>query len=343
MSAWPEIRLNACRVVYNDGNHNAFTDLCRFRDHYYLTFRSCPDGHMVFPTSRILILRSRDGGEWQPVHAFGVAGRDVRDPHFLIFRERLWVYSGTWRYHPERPDYRDVNEHLGYAVWSDDGVHWQGPRLLEGTYGHYVWRAAAWDGRAYLCARRRRDFASSDGAEEPGAAMQAALLGSDDGLIWHFVGWFQEMYGDETAFLFEPDGAILAIARGPRTRPVATLCRSRPPYQQWQRTPLERNVGGPLLARWGQCYLVGGRKTVDPSAPRTTLYWLADDRLVEALELPSGGDNSYPGFVALDETRGLLSYYSSHEGSGSSLAPSAIYLAELSLGGDERARDCEAR
>ncbi|HIM55864.1 MAG TPA: hypothetical protein EYM39_04085 [Candidatus Latescibacteria bacterium] len=45
----------------------------------------------------------------------------------------------------------------------------------------------------------------------------------------------------------------------------------------------------------------------------------------DVAELPSGGDNSYPGFIALDGTRGLLSYYSSHEGSAS------IYLAELRL------------
>ena len=44
-----------------------------------------------------------------------------------------------------------------------------------------------------------------------------------------------------------------------------------------------------------------------------------------AAELPSGGDCSYPGFVALDESRGLLSYYSSHDGSTS------IYLAEIVL------------
>ena len=90
-----------------------------------------------------------------------------------------------------------------------------------------------------------------------------------------------------------------------------------------------------MLARWGQDYLVGGRKTIDPDHPRTALYWLVDNQLVEAAELPSGGDNSYPGFVELGtisgRRRGLLSYYSSHEGSGTLLAPSAIYLAELSL------------
>jgi hypothetical protein len=71
---------------------------------------------------------------------------------------------------------------------------------------------------------------------------------------------------------------------------------------------------------------------IDPKKPRTTLYWLTNDQLEEITELPSGGDNSYPGFVPLSDTRGLLSFYSSHEGSGSGLPPSAIYLAELRLG-----------
>jgi hypothetical protein len=97
------------------------------------------------------------------------------------------------------------------------------------------------------------------------------------------------------------------------------------------RVNLDRNVGGPLLARWNDRYLVGGRNSIDPTNPTTALYWLVDDHLEEAAELPSGGDNSYPGFVQLGPDRGLLSYYSSHEGSGTHLAPSSIYLAELSL------------
>ena len=86
-----------------------------------------------------------------------------------------------------------------------------------------------------------------------------------------------------------------------------------------------------MLAKWGDRYLVGGRRTVDRSYPTTVLYWLVDNQLVEAAELPSGGDNSYPGFVALGPHSGLLSYYSSHEGSGTHLAPSAVYLAELGM------------
>ena len=156
------------------------------------------------------------------------------------------------------------------------------------------------------------------------------MLESDDGLVWRFSAFFAEEHGDETAFLFEEDGAVVAIARGGGGIP-AQVCRSKPPYAEWARVNLDRNVGGPLLAKWGDRYLVSGRKSIDPDPPVTAIYWLTGDMLHEAAELPSGGDNSYPGFVALSDTQGLLSYYSSHEGSGSSQAPAAIYLAELSI------------
>ena len=71
--------------------------------------------------------------------------------------------------------------------------------------------------------------------------------------------------------------------------------------------------------------MVGGRQRAPGEEPATWLYWLDGNELRRAAELPSGGDCSYPGFVALDENRGLLSYYSSHDGSTS------IYLAEIGL------------
>lgn len=326
----PKILIDSVSIVFNDGNHNAFTDLCRFRDRFYLTFRSCPDGHGIHPTSRIVILASDDARSWTQVFTFAIPNRDVRDPHFLVFKDTLFVYTGTWFCDPLVPKKYDLNEHLGYCAWSADGRAWHGPRFLEGTYGHYIWRAAAYKDKAYLCGRRKREFVRTQDSGDAREMTESALLESDDGFIWKKAGLFQETGGDETAFVFQEDGSIIAVARYKGSGP-AQLCRAKPPYQEWTRISLGRAIGGPMLAKWADHYLVGGRKTIDPQNPRTTLYWLINDQLVEALELPSGGDNSYPGFVPLDDKRGLLSYYSSHEGSGTSLAPSAIYLARLRL------------
>ena len=180
----PKVGVSHVRRVFHNGEHNAFTDLIRFRERFYLTFRSCPDGHAVHPTSSIIILASEDAQNWQQVHRFHVEKRDTRDPHFLVFRDKLFVYTGTW-YSGDGPlpreDY-DLNLHLGFAVWSENGAKWNGPSMLEGTFGHYVWHANSFAGKAYLCGRRKHDFAV--GPKGEGRAVESVMLESDDGLIW---------------------------------------------------------------------------------------------------------------------------------------------------------------
>lgn len=323
----PHVTVAHMRRAFHNGEHNAFTDLIRYQDRLYLTFRSCPDGHNVFPTSSIIILASDDGDEWEQVHRFRVSKRDTRDPHFVIHNDRLLVYAGTWYCGDGPPDDRDLNEHLGYAVWTDDGRDWHGPVMLEGTYGHYIWRAASHDGRVYLCGRRKWEHIEIDSVTDD-PSVQSAMLESDDGLVFRFTGLFQEEYGNETAFLFEDDGSLLAVARrgGRRT---AQLIRSERPYAEFERQDLGLFIGGPLLVKWGPHYLVGGRKITD--GPRTALYWLIDGQLSEFAVLPSGGDNSYPGFVQLDDNRALISWYSTHEQDDQGRPITAIYLAELQL------------
>jgi hypothetical protein len=321
----PRVNVTNIRRAFHNREHNAFTDLIRFRDRFYLSFRSCPDGHAVFPTSSVIVLESEDARTWKQVHRFNVPRRDTRDPHLLVFQDKLFVYTGTWHCGDGAPSSPDINQHLGYAVWSRDGREWSAPTMLEGTYGHYIWRAAAHGGKAYLCGRRKREF--GDAAKSDRRTVESAMLESDDGLIWRKRALFQETMGNETAFLFEPDGAVFAVARMESDKSL--LCRSQPPYVEWKRTELDRYIGGPLVAKWGERYLVGGRKMIDGKNPKTTLYWLHDDQLHELAELPSGGDNSYPGFVALSPTRGLLSWYSSHEKNIDGRTITAIYLADL--------------
>jgi hypothetical protein len=200
--------------------------------------------------------------------------------------------------------------------------------MLEGTFGHYIWRAAAFGDSAYLCGRRKPGFEIAARGEPHN--VESLMLESDDGLIWRKRAVFQETAGDETAFLFERDGSVLGVARHGAGK-EAQLLRSRPPYTSWERKSLDRPIGGPLLTRWGERYVVGGRKATRDRGPKTALYWLAGEHLVEFAEFPSAGDNSYPGFVEVSPTRALVSYYSSHETDASKKPMTAIYLAELQL------------
>lgn len=320
-----KVKVSNIRRVFHNGEHNAFTDLIRFQDQFFLCFRSCPDGHGVNASASVIVLTSPNARDWMPIHQFSVAGRDTRDPHFLIFKDRLFLYTGTWYDSPDKQ--YDLNEHLGYAVWSSDGKRWSRPIPLEGTFGHYIWKASTFDGKAFLCGRRKTHFRV--GPKGEGKDVESAMLESNDGLIWRHRTLFQETTGDETAFLFEPDGSIMAIGR--RGSHTAQLCLSSPPYQEWIRHDLDRYIGGPLLARWGSRFVVGGRKFTPDRGPKTSMCWLIDGQLSEFAELPSAGDNSYPGFVALSPSKALMSWYSTHEKDPEGQAITAIYMANLEL------------
>ena len=325
----PQIEVENVRRVFHNGEHNAFTDLIRWKGKFWLTFRSCPDGHNVFSTSRIIVLKSDNARSWQTVHTFSVPLRDTRDPHFLAFNEQLFVYTGTW-YSGEGKlprDKYDINKHLGYGVKTAVGTSWSKPFQLEGTYGHYIWRAATHDDKAYLCARRKRGYTESQLGAGATPIMESAMLESDDGINWRFHSLFQTTKGNETAFLFRKNHDLLAISRRQGREP-ALLIQSSSPYQKMERKDLTEYIGGPLLARWGNEFIVGGRRFTE-AGPRTILYWLHDGVLHEAAALPSGGDNSYPGFVELDDGTGLVSWYSSHEKDASGKTIAAIYLANL--------------
>ena len=86
-----------------------------------------------------------------------------------------------------------------------------------------------------------------------------------------------------------------------------------------------------MLAKWNGHSLVGGRKSLSGKQPVTALYWLVDDELQEIVELPSGGDNSYPGFIEVSPNKGIVSWYSSHEKNEQGETITAIYLADLEI------------
>jgi hypothetical protein len=321
-----DVSVKNVRPVFNNGEHNAFTDLTWFKGHIYLTFRSCPDGHMVFPTSQIIVLKSSTGKDWSQVHSFSVKNRDTRDPHFAQLNGVLFVYTGTWYCGPNKPKLRNINQMVGYGVSTQDGKQWSTSFMLEGTYGHYVWRTATYNNQVYMCARRTRDFAEVTSLQERSKLLQSRILASDDGKRFLPVGTFQEKDGDETAFMFDDAGTITAIAR--RGRGTAELITLSANLQVSTRRDLDRYIGGPFIGRFGDHTLVAGRNIVN-GVSKMVICTLNDGKLENLCELPAGGDCSYPGMIQLCPGCVLVSYYSSHETDDEGEPMTNIYLAEL--------------
>ena len=118
---------------------------------------------------------------------------------------------------------------------------------------------------------------------------------------------------------FEPDGEMIAL-----TRPHWSGT-SNPPYENWQWTRIDANLGGPNFIRLPDGALwASARGKGEDGSSATVLARMTRSSYEPILCLPSGGDCSYPGLVWHDDLL-WMTYYSSHEGK------SSIYLARIRL------------
>src|SRR5947207_15931037 len=91
IAAQPEIVSVA--KIWNQGKHNAFTDLIRWRGKWYCSFREA-DAH-VGGDGQLRVLESADGEKWQSAALIGEKGIDLRDPKLSITSDdRLMIVAG---------------------------------------------------------------------------------------------------------------------------------------------------------------------------------------------------------------------------------------------------------
>lgn len=294
--------------VWDAGRHNAFTDLVRWCDRWYLTFRE-GDDH-VGGDGRIRVLVSDDGRSWASAALIGEDGVDLRDPKLSITPDdRLMIVAGGSVYEGTRL--------LGCqprVAFSPDGRTWSAPaRVL--SEGEWLWRVTWHDGVAW--------GVSYNASTEPDWTV--TLVASRDGIAWRRHATLQVPgRPNEATLRVMPDGEMLVLIRREGGDRVAWLGRSRAPYTTWHWGPTAHRIGGPNFIRLpdGRLWASGRGYGAQPTTVVATLT--PEGRYEPVITLPSGGDTSYPGLVWHD---GMLwvSYYSSHE------ERTSIYLARLRL------------
>ena len=306
-SAQPTPAIVNVTRIWDGGAHNAFTDLIRWRNRWYCTFREA-DAH-VGGDGRIRILASDDGDKWTSAAFIAEAGIDLRDPKLSVTPDdRLMIVAGGSVYEGTRYVGRQPR-----VLFSQDGTTWSTPQRILAD-GDWLWRVTWHDGRAYGVTYR----SESD-------QWTATLVSSRDGRTFDRVATLAVPdKPNETTLRFMPDGEMVALVRREAGDRFAWLGRSRAPYTTWTWRDTSHQIGGPNFIRVPDGDLWASGRSY-PGGPKTVVARLTLDAGYEpVVTLPSGGDTSYAGMVWHE---GLLwiSYYASHEGK------TAIYLARVKV------------
>lgn len=308
-----------------DHDYSAFPSITQFKGDYYVSFREA-ESHIFdrngIAAGQTRVLRSRDGEHWESVALLGKEGYDLRDPKLSVTADgRLMVIMGGSVYVD-----RKLTDRIPQISFSADGRHFSDPEPViikdDPAPGmHWLWRMTWHDGVGY---------AVSYG--EPGGD-GLTLFKTTDGLHFETVTTLTlNGFPNESTLRPLPDGRMGMLVRREKEDKMAWWGVSAPPFTEWTFQPLPFQIGGPdftvlddgTILAGGRAYVFGEYKTY---------LWKgdADGHFGASFILPSGGDNSYPGFLQVGDELWVV-YYSSHEltwEDGRSRA--GIYLARLPL------------
>ena len=307
-------KLLSLDTVCADGYHNAFTDLLKWKDHYYLTFRQS-DNHGLEPSGDSIVMRSKDLERWEHCARISTGGDD-RDPKLVDCGDRLGLIFGTWY-----PRWRDrsipnaPHDLVSQVSLSRDGLCWCAPRQMYSP-NYWLWRVLPAEGK-YWCAAyhfpRREDR----------LMRSVHLLASDDMLDWRLVCFMREGGGSGEPVLYQPEpGVMHCVARAVEPDNHSWLGKSPAPYTEWTWTDLGKMIHAPVVLNVGDGWICAGRSQVKDLPPNTfepdsghhtSLWAIRNDRAEHLLSVPSAGDCSYCGLAFAPDGNVAMSYYSQHE------------------------------
>jgi hypothetical protein len=312
--------------IWDQGKHNAFTDLIRWHDKWYCTFREA-DAH-VGGDGQLRVLESADGKKWTSAALIAETGIDLRDPKLSVTPDdRLMIVAGGSVYEGKTLKGRQPR-----VTFSKDARTWSAPQRVL-SEGEWLWRVTWSDkvayGVSYNAAERttkEATEAAKSGKAPPGPAeWKLKLVKSSDGVNYSLVTHLDVPgHPNETTLRFLADGEMVALVRREGGNTFGWIGRSQAPYTEWTWAETKHRVGGPNFIRLPDGSLWAGGRTYPGGAKMAIARMTRAGGYDPVLTLPSGGDTSYPGLVWHD---GLLwvSYYASHEGK------SSIYLAKVRL------------
>ncbi|MBP61878.1 MAG: hypothetical protein CMJ62_10190 [Planctomycetaceae bacterium] len=310
------------RKIWDVADHNAFTDMIYWHEHFFLAFREGTVHAGSGDVGRVRILRSRDGESWKTATLIDstspqlndLMGWDTREIHFSVTPDdRLMLVGmlyqdgagGTFVAFADGPDPDDWKNVAPQKILDPPWWLWTTKWRGDTCWGFAYERLPNKD-RTYVV----HFMKSGNGSDWQRHVSNAINMGGQS---------------SETAIRFDASGNGFALSR--RNDISALLGKSSGDLKSWTWYDLGddfKAFGGPNLIETSYGWIGGGRMHDAGANLSLTAIDVDDPKMHRILKLPSGGDCSYPGLVWHDNLL-YVSYYSSHQGKAS------IYLAKVKL------------
>ena len=311
----PEIR-----KIWDAGQHNAFTDLIKFRNSYYCVFRE-GSGHIPGTDGVIRILRSGDLKNWDSIALLKKEGIDLRDAKLSVTPDgRLMAILGGSIYKEGK-----IQGRIPHVAFSDKkGLKFSDPEKASldpelVSWGNWIWRVTWHKKTGYGI-----DY--QIGPEERKGPSSLCLVRTREGKRFEKVSTIGlDGFPNEATIRFDKSGKMYVLIRRELDDQMGVWATSTAPFTHWEFSKLGVRLGGPNFIFTRNEKIIMGTRVHEGKETYTGIF--TGDKaghFQKVLRLPSSGDNNYPGLL-LEKKRLIVSYYSSHEGK------TAIYLAIIPL------------
>lgn len=323
----PDMDLINVIKIHDTEEYSAFTDLQRFNNAFYCSFRVGTKHAGYEDFGKVRIIRSVDGVNWKSIALLEVDNLDLRDPKLSISPDGQIMVIMAGAIFDVDNRVRDLYPMVSFSNRSGDTFG--EPQKVDLDPGispskDWIWRVTWNDNVGYgIDYQLKTDNKNRSKLDKD--AWLLYLLKTNDGKSFEKVSQLKiDHLPNESTVRFDKRKKLYALVRRESGDKMGVLAKSSYPYTNWKYTNLDFRLGGPNFLFLNNSRLVIGTRKYGEKVSTSLLVTNLEGKALKEIELPSGGDNSYPGMLIHDKKL-WVSYYSSHEGNPS------IYLAQIPL------------
>ncbi|SEW03333.1 hypothetical protein [Chitinophaga arvensicola] len=310
--------VDTIQLIYDKQKHCAFTDLIKFENNYYLTFR-VSDAHVYGKDGHVIVLKSPNGKDWTQEVDFSEPGLDLRDPKFNITNNNhLVFYTQGVQYNTDK----SLKTQRGLIVEATKPLFESSQPTFMNFPENQVfwpWRFTKYNNAFYAIAYNQNPHVFK--------LIKSKDLKTVEDV--HDLSTISMAASESTIRFYKGKCYVLIRRNGPTLLGVADA--NNLSDFKWTELPMF-GLGGPNFIFYDDnTLLICGRDYTSPGdysygSMRTSLfvYRIKENKTTRVLTLPTWGDTSYPGLY-LNKNNLWISYYSTDNVS------TKVYLAKTRL------------